>query len=80
MGDAVFGAPGGRTEVVDWKTGGRGGLRDLQLAIYRIAWAEMTGVPVEDVDASFVIVPTGEVVRPTDLPGRMELERILSAP
>ena len=78
--DAVFGAPGGRTEVVDWKTGGRGGLRDLQLAIYRIAWAEMTGVPVEDVDASFVIVPTGEVVRPTDLPGRMELERILSAP
>ncbi|GHH81567.1 ATP-dependent DNA helicase [Streptomyces sulfonofaciens] len=49
----------------------------LQLAIYRLAWAEQHGVPVESVGAVFVHIRTGRTVRPPHLPGRAELERIL---
>ncbi|MFC9287351.1 ATP-dependent helicase [Streptomyces sp. NPDC057052] len=65
-------------EIVDWKTGrGRDG-DPLQLAVYRLAWAEQQGVPVESVTAAFVYVRTGEVVRPGDLPDRAALERLLT--
>jgi DNA helicase-2/ATP-dependent DNA helicase PcrA len=64
-------------EVVDWKTGRRHDADPLQLAVYRLAWAELAGVPVEQVGAAFLYVRTGEVVRPDALPGRDELERIL---
>lgn len=64
-------------EIVDWKTG-RGRTADpLQLAVYRLAWAEQQGVPPESVTAAFLYVRTGEVVRPERLPGRAELERLL---
>ncbi|WP_425444699.1 3'-5' exonuclease [Streptomyces phaeoluteigriseus] len=65
-------------EIVDWKTGrGRDG-DPLQLAVYRLAWAEQQGVPVESVTAAFVYVRTGEVVRPENLPDRAALERLLT--
>jgi DNA helicase-2/ATP-dependent DNA helicase PcrA len=68
--DAVY-------EIVDWKTG-RGRTADpLQLAVYRLAWAEQQGVPVELVTAAFLYVRSGEVVRPDDLPDRAALERLL---
>ncbi|MGA5439133.1 UvrD-helicase domain-containing protein [Streptomyces griseoincarnatus] len=64
-------------EIVDWKTG-RGRTGDpLQLAVYRLAWAEQQGVPLESVTAAFLYVRSGEVVRPERLPGRAELERLL---
>lgn len=64
-------------EIVDWKTG-RGRTADpLQLAVYRLAWAEQQGVPLESVTAAFLYVRTGEVVRPGRLPGRAELERLM---
>ncbi|WP_406717991.1 ATP-dependent helicase [Streptomyces althioticus] len=64
-------------EIVDWKTG-RGRTADpLQLAVYRLAWAEQQGVPPESVTAAFLYVRTGEVARPERLPGRAELERLL---
>ncbi|MFD7699033.1 ATP-dependent helicase [Streptomyces caelestis] len=64
-------------EIVDWKTG-RGRTADpLQLAVYRLAWAEQQGVPLETVTAAFLYVRTGETVRPDPLPGREELERLL---
>ncbi|MEZ3177712.1 UvrD-helicase domain-containing protein [Streptomyces pimonensis] len=64
-------------EIVDWKTG-RGRTADpLQLAVYRLAWAEQQGVPLETVTAAFLYVRTGEIVRPAPLPGRAELERLL---
>ena len=59
-------------EVVDWKTGRRPA-DELQLAIYRVAWAELRGVPVDAVAASFYYVATGAVERPGALPGRTEL-------
>ncbi|MGW2632003.1 UvrD-helicase domain-containing protein [Streptomyces chattanoogensis] len=89
--DAVYrerGAGGrDRFEIVDWKTSraqprGRGPLRTpgadpLQLAVYRLAWAERHGLPPSAVGAAFVYVRSGEVVRPRRLPGRAGLERIL---
>lgn len=65
-------------EIVDWKTS-RGRTADpLQLALYRLAWAEQQGVPLESVDAAFLYVRTGEVVRPSALPDRAALERLLA--
>jgi DNA helicase-2/ATP-dependent DNA helicase PcrA len=78
--DAVFAAPpGGEAayEVVDWKTNRRHDADPLQLAIYRVAWAELAGVPEEAVIAAFAYIRDGAVVTPADLPGRAELERIL---
>ncbi|MER5947041.1 UvrD-helicase domain-containing protein [Streptomyces sp. NPDC001904] len=65
-------------EIVDWKTGHQQNADPLQLAIYRLAWAERQGVPPESVDAAFLYVRTGETVRPRSLPGRAELERLLT--
>ena len=70
--DAVFADPGGRYDVVDWKTGRRPTGADekaaaTQLAAYRLAWANLAGVPVDRVRAAFHYVRTGETVRPADL-------------
>ncbi|MEU9555949.1 UvrD-helicase domain-containing protein [Streptomyces fumanus] len=64
-------------EIVDWKTGRTGTADPLQLAVYRLAWAEQQGVPPEAVTAAFLHVRTGEIERPGDLPGRAALERLL---
>ncbi|WP_037783612.1 ATP-dependent helicase [Streptomyces sp. HGB0020] len=69
---------GGTTyEIVDWKTSRTRSADPLQLALYRLAWAEQQGVPLESVNAAFLYVRTGEVVRPRDLPDRAALERLL---
>ena len=78
--DAVFASADGGVEVVDWKSGGRGSLSDLQLAIYRLAWSEIADVPLERIDAAFVLVRTGEVIRPERLLDRADVERLLSGP
>lgn len=78
--DAVYKEGDGDTatyEIVDWKTNRSPTADPLQLAVYRLAWAEQHGIPLERVTAAFVYVRTGEVVRYDDLPGRAELERLL---
>ncbi len=79
--DAVFAdtdADGVTTyDVVDWKTSKRQSADPLQLAVYRVAYAEVVGVPVEQVDAAFVYVRDGSVVRPPGLLTRDELEALL---
>ncbi|MFG2127755.1 ATP-dependent helicase [Streptomyces sp. NPDC048751] len=78
--DAVYKEGDGRTatyEIVDWKTNRARTADPLQLALYRLAWAEQRGVPLESVTAAFLYVRDGEVVRPDDLPGRAALERLL---
>lgn len=65
-------------EIVDWKTGHQQTADPLQLAVYRLAWAEQQGVPLESVGAAFLYVRSGETVRPQRLPGRAELERLLT--
>ncbi|MFE9390221.1 ATP-dependent helicase [Streptomyces sp. NPDC006784] len=79
--DAVYRnrAPDGSVtfDIIDWKTG-RGREADpLQLAVYRLAWAEQEGVPLSSVGAAFLYVRSGELVRPTELPDRAGLERLL---
>ncbi|MFG2649178.1 UvrD-helicase domain-containing protein [Streptomyces sp. NPDC048436] len=64
-------------EIVDWKTSRAGTADPLQLAVYRLAWAELHDVPPESVKAAFLYVRTGETARPAHLPGRADLERIL---
>ncbi|MER6344153.1 ATP-dependent helicase [Streptomyces sp. NPDC001595] len=63
-------------EIVDWKTGRDRTADPLQLALYRLGWAEQQGVPLESVTAAFVYVRSGEVERPA-LPDRADLERLL---
>jgi DNA helicase-2/ATP-dependent DNA helicase PcrA len=74
--DAVYEHLGG-WEVVDWKTHRSQSADPLQLAIYRLAWAEIVGADVDTVDAAFCYVRSGRVVRPA-LPDRAELEKLLS--
>ena len=72
--DAVF-IDRGRFEVVDWKTGATASVDSRQLAIYRLAWAQIAGVDWQDVDAAFVMVASGEEIRPnTDAEVRALLE------
>ncbi|MGW2087082.1 UvrD-helicase domain-containing protein [Streptomyces sp. NPDC001880] len=74
--DAVY-RTGDTYEIVDWKTTRTNTADPLQLAVYRLAWAELHDLPLTDVTATFLYVRTGETVHPTRLPGRAELERIL---
>ena len=75
--DAVYEEPDGGCLVVDWKTNVRQDADPLQLAIYRVAWADLTGVPLDRVAAAFHYVRSGETVTPDDLPDRQGLEQIL---
>ncbi|NEB63679.1 ATP-dependent helicase [Streptomyces diastaticus] len=80
--DAVYKEGDGDTatyEIVDWKTNRAATADPLQLALYRIAWAEQQGIPPASVTASFLYVRTGEVVRPEGLPDRAALEKLLLA-
>jgi DNA helicase II / ATP-dependent DNA helicase PcrA len=72
--DAIFAdAPGGGFDVVDWKTGRppRPGRDEravaVQLAAYRLAWAALSGVPVDQVRAAFYYVRENLTIRPADL-------------
>src|SRR6478752_3465529 len=56
--DAVYREPDGTHLVVDWETG-RSAPDPVQLAIYRVAYAELHDVPVERVRGAFYTVPTG---------------------
>ncbi|WP_199837948.1 PD-(D/E)XK nuclease family protein, partial [Streptomyces scabiei] len=76
-GDGVSDGDGTTYEIVDWKTSRTRNADPLQLAVYRLAWAEQQGVPLESVKATFLYVRTGDVVRPENLPDRDALERLL---
>ena len=75
--DAVYRESDGGWLVVDWKTNQRQTADPLQLSIYRLAWAELLGVPVEEVRAAFHYVRSGVTVEAEELLGRQGLERIL---
>lgn len=80
--DAVFRDPDGCYDVVDWKTG-RGAAAaqaeaaTVQLAVYRLAWADLANVPPEQVRAAFYYVRTGETIRPADLLDRRRLAALV---
>ncbi|GAB2983209.1 UvrD-helicase domain-containing protein [Nocardioides montaniterrae] len=78
--DAVYADPEDPSGylLVDWKTNARANADPLQLAVYRLAWAELHGIPVEKVRAGFYYVRTGRLVVPDGLAERDELEAILT--
>ena len=70
--DAVFADDDGGWTVVDWKTGRPPTAEQLpalsvQLAVYRLAWAALAGVPPARVRAAFHYVAVGQTVAPADL-------------
>ncbi|MCS5734185.1 ATP-dependent DNA helicase [Herbiconiux daphne] len=80
--DAIF-ADGDTFTVVDWKTGKAPvdaadlELKQLQLALYRLAYARWKGIDVDRVDAAFYFVADDEVVRPERLFSEDELVALL---
>ena len=76
--DAVYKTENG-FEVVDWKTGSTklGESAAIQLAMYRLAWAKIAGVDVQQVSACFHYVPTGEDDRRSDLLSEAQLVELL---
>ncbi|GAA4542238.1 ATP-dependent helicase [Mycobacterium paraffinicum] len=84
--DAVFADPDGGATVVDWKTGepphGPEAMRQaaVQLAVYRLAWAALSGVPESSVRTAFYYVRARTTVAPDDLPAPAELAGLLAAP
>ncbi|KAJ1684438.1 hypothetical protein LUZ63_020193 [Rhynchospora breviuscula] len=77
--DAVYAEPDGGWLLVDWKTGREAGADPWQLAVYRVAWAELHGVALEDVRVAFHFVRSDRTVvpDPDDLPDRAALEAVL---
>ncbi|OBB63043.1 hypothetical protein A5758_24585 [Mycobacterium sp. 852014-50255_SCH5639931] len=84
--DAVFADPDGGATVVDWKTGepphGPEAMRQaaVQLAVYRLAWAALSGVPEASVRTAFYYVRARTTVAPDDLPAPAELAGLLAEP
>jgi DNA helicase-2/ATP-dependent DNA helicase PcrA len=76
--DAVYDEPGGGFLLVDWKTNREQTADPLQLALYRLAWAELTGTPLSRVRAAFHYVRTSETVEPVDLQDRAQLEAMIT--
>lgn len=69
-------------DLVDWKTGMVPTGKDLrekqiQLAVYRLAFHRLYGVPLEQIEASFFYVEHGQTVLGTDLPEEEALEEYL---
>ena len=81
--DAVFADPDGGVTVVDWKTGEPPADDDarahaaVQLAVYRLAWSALSGLPESQVRAAFHYVRSGRTVTPAVLPGPDELAALL---
>ena len=72
--DAVYRQTGRfRYQIVDWKTSATMSADAAQLAVYRLAWAQMAGCDVAQVDAVFCYVAQGRVVRPAPL-GQAQVE------
>ncbi|WP_369817940.1 ATP-dependent helicase [Mycobacterium sp. E3339] len=82
--DAVFADPDGGATVVDWKTGepprGPEAMRQaaVQLAVYRLAWAALSGVEESSVRTAFYYVRARTTIAPDDLPAPAELAGLLA--
>jgi DNA helicase-2/ATP-dependent DNA helicase PcrA len=80
--DAVFRREDGGYEVVDWKTGrpptGRAAhSEDVQLAVSRLAWAQLEGIDLARVSAAFHYVRDGSTRRHDQLLDARGLERLI---
>lgn len=74
--DAVYAERDGGFLVVDWKTSRSNTADPAQLAIYRMAWAQLRGIPLTQVRAAFYFIRSGEVHEP-ELPDEADLVAVL---
>ncbi|MGW2094833.1 UvrD-helicase domain-containing protein [Promicromonospora sukumoe] len=84
--DAVFRDPATGPDavvVVDWKTGrepldvAARAAREVQLAVYRLAWSRWTGLALDQVSAAFYYAGSDTTVRPERLLDEAELEALI---
>ena len=80
--DAVFRDEDGGFTVVDWKTGRRPSGTEataaaVQLAAYRLAWADLTGTDLAQVRAVFCYLRDGTTIAPAELLDRAGLVDLL---
>ena len=82
--DAVFaGTDGALVHIVDWKTGAPASgvkareAREMQLALYRLGWSRLHGVPLNQIAASFHFVASG-VTHDAPLLEEAEVEKMLA--
>jgi DNA helicase-2/ATP-dependent DNA helicase PcrA len=72
-------------EIVDWKTGkpprdaADRAAKELQLALYRVAYARWSGLPLDRVSAAFYFVAADQILRPASLPDERELRALWAA-
>ena len=77
--DAVYDEGDGRVRIVDWKTGRAPKdaadleRKQLQLALYRLAYARWAGIPEENVDAAFYFVADDRVLTPDRIDSEEQL-------
>ncbi len=87
--DAVYarldkdGKEDGGFEVIDWKTGREKSGDDLetagiQLAMYRLAYAKLKNIPVEQISAAFYYVQSGNTVSPVNVMNEAELTALVA--
>jgi DNA helicase-2/ATP-dependent DNA helicase PcrA len=78
--DAIY-EEDGRFEVVDWKTGRSPKdaadlqSKQLQLALYRLAYAKWAGIPIDRITAAFYFVAEDRIIRPEHIDDEDELLR-----
>jgi DNA helicase-2/ATP-dependent DNA helicase PcrA len=77
--DAVYAEPDGRVRIVDWKTGRAPKdpedleRKQLQLALYRLAYARWAGIDEQLVDAAFYFVADDRVLEPDRIDSEQQL-------
>ena len=78
--DAIY-PDGDGFQVVDWKTGSKqlGKSAQVQLAMYRLAWAKLSGCDISKISAAFHYVPTGVTDQPADLLDEAALIALITA-
>ncbi|MGO3508584.1 MAG: ATP-dependent helicase [Glutamicibacter arilaitensis] len=82
--DAVFQMEDGTWLMLDWKTGRVPSGKDLksklvQLAVYRLGWSRLHGIPLEEIKAAFYYVAAGITIHAEYLHNEQELEHMISS-
>ena len=83
-GDGTAGPDGdGGVIIVDWKTGrmprpAQLRERSLQLSLYRLAWHEKTGLPLENIRTAFHFVADGITHEVAEHPSRERIAQMLA--
>ncbi|GHF04907.1 ATP-dependent helicase [Pseudolysinimonas yzui] len=77
--DAVYSEPDGRVRIIDWKTGRAPKepedleRKQLQLALYRLAYSRWAGIPEDRIDAAFYFVADDRVLEPDRIDSEEQL-------